>query len=206
MDYQVVVLTGDEVFGRMLELEFSNLAISTARTDRLSPDDQAEIVILDLDSAAVPSSDQYRKMIGFSRRPAMTAQGARSCSMILRRPFQMSLLRREVLSELKSREPYEGREREAQGPEKRKIRLNEDKRLLLCDGKQISLTAKEISLIKCLLSRRGEAVSRELLKELLGAEDPNEVNVYICYLRRKTDDLPQGRLIRTVRQKGYQIR
>jgi hypothetical protein len=206
MDHQVVVLTEDEVFGRMLELEFSNLAISTIRTDRLSPDDQAEIVILDLDSAAVPSSDQYRKMIGFSRRPAMTTQGARSCSMILRRPFQMSLLRREVLSELEQRNPAERRDREVQSPAKRKIRLNEEKRLLLCDGKQISLTAKESALIKCLLERRGEALSRDFLAEMLGAQDPSEVNVYVCYLRRKTDDLPGGRIISTVRGKGYQIR
>ena len=82
MDYQVVVLTHDEVFGRMLELEFSGLALSTAVADRLAAENRTEIVILDLDSAAVPSSNQYRKMIGFSRRPAMTTQGARSCSMI----------------------------------------------------------------------------------------------------------------------------
>lgn len=206
MDYQVVVLTGDEVFGRMLELEFSNLEISTALTDRLSPDDQAEIVILDLDGAAVPPSDQYRKMIGFSRRPAMTTQVARSCSMILRRPFRMSLLRREVLSELEQRNPRERRDREVQSPEKRKIRLSEDKRLLLCDGKQIALTVKENALMKCLLEHRGEIVSREFLAETLCSEDPSQVNVYVCYLRRKTDDLPQGRLIRTVRGKGYQIR
>ena len=206
MDYQVVVLTGDKVFGRMLELEFSNLALTTALADHLSPDDQAEIVILDLDSAAVPSSDQYRKMIGFSRRPAVTTHGARSCSMILRRPFQMSLLRREILSELEQRNPSEPRDREVQSPEKRKIRLNEEKRLLLCEGKQISLTAKESTLIKCLLEHRGEPVSRGFLAEMLRAEDPSEVNVYICYLRRKTDDLPQGRLIRTVHGKGYQIR
>lgn len=206
MDYQVVVLTGDKVFGRMLELEFSNLALTTVLIDRLSPDDQAEIVILDLDSAAVPSSSQYRTMIGFSRHPAMTMSGARSCSMILRRPFQMELLRREILSELEQRTVHERRDAVGQGSQKRQIRLSETKRLLLCDGKQITLTLKEFFLMRCLLEHRGECVSRADLAELIGAEDPSEVNVYVCYLRRKTDDLPQGRLIRTVREKGYQIR
>ena len=206
MDHQVVVLTGDEVFGRMLELEFVNLAISTACTDQLSPDDHAEILILDLDSVAVPPPSQYHKMIGFSRRPAMTTSGARSCSMILRRPFQMELLRREVLSELEQRSAREHRDSIGWDSLKRQVRLNAAKRLLLCDGKQISLTIKELTLMKCLLEHRGEIVSRADLAELIGAEDPSEVNVYICYLRRKTDDLPQGRLIRTVRGKGYQIR
>ncbi len=189
----------------MLELEFSNLAISTAFTDRLSPDDQAEILILDLDSATVPSSHQYRKVIGFSRRPAMTMQGARSCSMILRRPFQMSLLRREVLSELEQRSALEYKKPEDQGSVKRRIRLNESKRRLLCDEKEITLTVKEFVLMKGLMEHRGEAVSRETLASLLEADDPNEVNVFICYLRRKTDALPCGRLIQTVRGKGYQI-
>lgn len=206
MDHQVVVLTGDEVFGRMLELEFVNLAIPTACTNHLSPDDHAEILILDLDSVSVPPSSQYHKMIGFSRRPAMTTSGARSCSMILRRPFQMELLRREILSELEQRTVQEHRNAIGQDFQKRQIRLNEAKRLLLCDGKQIALTLKESVLMKCLLEHRGEIVSRADLTELIGAEDPSEVNVYICYLRRKTDDLPHGRLIRTVRGKGYQIR
>jgi len=189
----------------MLELEFTHLAISTTFTERLSADDQAEILVLDLDSAEVPSSGRYRKMIGFSRRPAMTTHGARSCSMILRRPFQMSLLRREVLSELEQRSTPERRNTADQSLLKRQIRLREDRRQLLCDGKQILLTAKEFVLMKGLMEHRGEAVSRETLAEFLEAENPSEVNVFICYLRRKTDRLPRGRLIQTVRGKGYQI-
>lgn len=205
MDYQVVVLTHDEVFGRMLELEFSGLALSTAVADRLAAEDRTEIVILDLDSAAVPSSNQYRKMIGFSRRPAMTTQGARSCSMILRRPFQMSLLRSEVLSELEQDRSMDRRMPENRASAERQIRLYEDGRRLKCDGKEIALTPVEFAVMETLLERRRQPVSREDLASLLGGKDLNEVNVFICYLRRKTDGLPGGRLIRTVRGKGYEI-
>ena len=100
MDYEIVVLSADALFARMLELEFLGLQISTLATSELQNGDRADVVILDLDSASAPSSDQFRRMIGFSSHPAMTSPDARCCSMILRRPFQMSLLRREALVQL----------------------------------------------------------------------------------------------------------
>ena len=206
MQYQVVVLSGDTSFARMLELEFSNLQVSVMATVELRDEDGAEVLILDLDSASAPPSDQYRKMIGFSRRPAMTSPDARSCSMILRRPFRMSLFRQEVLAQLERDFRTEGFPWRGCAPEKRRIVLDEEKQRLLCDGQEISLTPKETAVLKCLLEYRGTAVSRARLSEIVGsAEKGNEADVYVCYLRRKTDGLPNGRLIQTVRGKGYQI-
>ena len=207
MDYEIAVLSADTVFVRMLELEFMSLQISTLATSELQSGDRADVVILDLDSASAPSSDQYRRMIGFSRRPAMTSPDARSCSMILRRPFQMSLLRREVLAQLdrKWTDSAEVPFRRV-SPERRQIKLDQAALKLICDGKEILLTPKEFAVLECLVEHRGTPVSRECLADVIASDGGgNETDVYICYLRRKTDGLPNGRLIQTVRGKGYQI-
>jgi DNA-binding response OmpR family regulator len=56
---------------------------------------------------------------------------------------------------------------------------------------------------------RGQAVSRtELLDSVWNVDSPqttNIVDVYVNYLRRKLQDTPPGRLIRTVRGQGYMI-
>lgn len=207
MEYEIVVLSGDAVFARMLALEFSNLQISVMATVELQDDDRADMLILDLDSASAPSPDRYRKMIGFSRHPAIASPDARSCSMILRRPFQMSLFRREILLQLDRRwndateTPFR-----RPVPQKRQIKLDPNASRMICDGREIALTPKEYAVLHCLLEHRGSPVSRERLAQAVEWEGiGNETDVYICYLRRKTDGLPNGRLIQTVRGKGYQI-
>ena len=202
-----MVLSADTIFARMLELEFLGLQISTLATSELQNGDRADVVILDLDSASAPSSDQYRRMIGFSSHSAMTSPDARSCSMILRRPFQMSLLRREALVQLdrkwtgSAEIPFR-----RVAPERRQIKLDQAALKLVCDGREILLTPKEYAVMDLLVECRGTPVSREHLADAIAADgEGNETDVYVCYLRRKTDGLPNGRLIQTVRGKGYQI-
>ena len=206
MDYEIVVLSEDAVFARMLELEFSHLRFRVLATDRLMAEDRADVLLLDLDSASAPPSEQYRRMIGFSRHSATGAPDARSCSMILRRPFRMSLFRQEVLAQLEQEASSEQNAYRVCSPEKRQISLDCKKQRLLCDGQEIALTPKEAAVLERLLQHRGRAVSRAQLLEIVGSsEKGNEAEVYVCYLRRKTDGLPNGRLIQTVRGKGYQI-
>lgn len=200
-----MVLSEDTVFARMLELEFSYLHLRAGSASSMGPNDRTDVLILDLDSASAPSETCYRKMIGFSRHSATAAEDAGNCSMILRRPFRMSLLRREVLAEtgggfpVAVSEPQFGRMRE------RRIVLEEGARTMLCDGKSISLSPCEYRIMECLLKKRGTAVTRAELSAIIGYSETNKTDVYVCYLRRKTDDLPGGRLIRTVRGKGYMI-
>jgi len=76
-------------------------------------------------------------------------------------------------------------------------------------GRTIELTNKEFALLEHLLLNRGECVSRvELLEsvwKLEPAQTTNIVDVYVNYLRRKLDDPPPGRLICTVRGRGYMV-
>ncbi|MCZ2814285.1 response regulator transcription factor [Modestobacter sp. VKM Ac-2979] len=74
---------------------------------------------------------------------------------------------------------------------------------------ELALTAREFALLEHLMGRVGDAVPKsELLTEVWDenfAGDPNIVEVYIGYLRRKID-VPFGRKsIETVRGVGYRI-
>jgi DNA-binding response OmpR family regulator len=75
--------------------------------------------------------------------------------------------------------------------------------------RQIVLTNKEFALLEHLLMNRGQCVTRsELLDSVWNmepAQTTNIVDVYINYLRRKLADPPPGRLIRTVRGRGYMV-
>ena len=205
MEYHVVVLSQDSAFARMLELEFQSLHLRVRSAPTMDASDRAEVLVLDLDSASPPPSDRYRTMIGFSRRPAMSADWASRCSMILRRPFRMSSLRQEVLAQTGEGSLGINREVLLGVPSDRGIRLDEEAGALICDRQSVSLTPHEMRILRCLLKKRGTAVSREELSSAIGRSEANKTDVYICYLRRKTDGLPGGRLIQTVRGKGYRI-
>lgn len=75
-------------------------------------------------------------------------------------------------------------------------------------GKSIDLTPREFSLLRYLMHRVGEPVSKQDLIEHVWADEALEVNVlqvYIGYLRRKVDE-PFGRnAIETVRGHGYRL-
>jgi len=76
-------------------------------------------------------------------------------------------------------------------------------------GTPVELTPREFALLEYLLRRRDEVVSKtELLDHVWDAPDdtdPNVVEVYVGYLRRKIDT-PFGRnSLRTVRGAGYRL-
>jgi two-component system, OmpR family, response regulator len=76
-------------------------------------------------------------------------------------------------------------------------------------GAQIDLTAREFAVLEHLM-RHAEVVvpKAALLEEVWGQErdaDPNVVEVYLGYLRRKIDVPFQRRSLVTVRGAGYRI-
>jgi len=76
------------------------------------------------------------------------------------------------------------------------------------DGTAVALTPREFALLAYLAARSGQVVSKtELLAEVWEgeADDPNVVEVYAGYLRRKMD-VPFGRTtLLTVRGAGYRL-
>ena len=76
-------------------------------------------------------------------------------------------------------------------------------------GQGLRLTDVEANLLRALSSRPGEILSREALAEMIGTEDPDQMNartidVQITRLRRKLgEDSKTPRFLQTVRGKGY---
>lgn len=76
-------------------------------------------------------------------------------------------------------------------------------------GVSISLTAKELSILECLMREKEHTLSREQIADhVWGFDAPMEsniVDVYIRNLRRKIDDPYERKLIQTVKGLGYKI-
>lgn len=83
-------------------------------------------------------------------------------------------------------------------------------REVLRDGRKISLTRTEFALLQTFLEHPREVLQRNwLLNEVWGFDFPttqNSLEVYIGYLRRKTEESGEPRLIHTVRSVGYVLR
>ncbi len=77
------------------------------------------------------------------------------------------------------------------------------------DGQEIALTTREFALLEYLMRHRDEVVTKtELLDHVwdAGADtDPNVVEVYVGYLRRKIDQPYNTRSLQTVRGAGYRL-
>jgi len=77
------------------------------------------------------------------------------------------------------------------------------------DGKPIHLTSKEFALLEFLMRRSGDVLSkREILEHVWDWEfdgDPNIVEVYIGYLRKKIDAPFDRNSVLTVRGAGYRL-
>lgn len=89
------------------------------------------------------------------------------------------------------------------------LRLDPGSRRAWRAGVQLALTAREVSVLEYLLRSAGQVVSKaDILAHVWDdafAGDPNIVEVYIRYLRRKVD-LPFGRSsIETIRGAGYRL-
>ncbi len=77
------------------------------------------------------------------------------------------------------------------------------------NGTAIDLTAREFALLEHLMRHPQEVVAKaDLLEDVWGQEadaDPNVVEVYVGYLRRKVDVPFERRSIITVRGAGYRV-
>lgn len=208
MEYHVAVLCADPLFARMLELEFGMQDLRVISAASLDDGDCAELVLLDLDSAKAPPAGSYGQMIGFTRNSALLEVDThRQCAMILHRPFEVAVLRREVLAYFRGqRFPAMPREDLSLSKRERPLTVDATRSCLLDGEREIPLTLTECKIMQCLLSHRGQPVSRETLGALIGESSANKTEVYICYLRRKTDSPSGVRLIHTVRGKGYLLK
>ncbi len=90
------------------------------------------------------------------------------------------------------------------------LHLDAETREVTRNGRLISLTRTEFSLLQLLLENPRKVLSRNtILEEVWGYDFPtsgNALEVYIGYLRKKTEAENEPRLIHTVRGVGYVLR
>lgn len=90
------------------------------------------------------------------------------------------------------------------------LELDADTREVSRGGRSISLTRTEFSLLQLLMENPRKVLSRsKILEEVWGYDFPtsgNALEVYIGYLRKKTEGEGDSRLIHTVRGVGYVLR
>jgi len=87
------------------------------------------------------------------------------------------------------------------------ISLDETRRVVAVDGRQVDLSPREFSLLECLLRHPGQTLTRDQLLDQAWpfgvAVTLNAVDAYVHYLRTKLGDA--GRRIETVRGVGYRL-
>lgn len=87
------------------------------------------------------------------------------------------------------------------------LELNRIRRTVEHQGRPVSLTRTEFSLLEHLMMHRGRCVSRPALMAQVWTQgtpgDSNIVDVYINYLRRKLGNANAPPMIQTVRGRGY---
>ena len=122
----------------------------------------------------------------------------------LRKPFERSVLIARIHALLRRHD----RERPPHlvvGP----VALDPLRRRVVSHGREVSLTPREFALLEFLLAHPGDSIAKaEILDSVWGSDfdgDPNIVEVYIGYLRRKIDLADGPSIIRTVRGVGYSV-
>ena len=197
----ILILSEDAIFARMLELELEamhfSVQINSAPTAR-----ENDLILVDLDSASIPhKAGKNARIVGFTRHFEVSQLDAeRRCSMILHRPFQMRVLREEVALIGSG-----AQEREECKKEKSNVEITLVGNLLTLGKDVLTLRPKEADVMSSLLANRGKAVSREALCERIGESSTNKTDVHVCYLRRKIATVTERAVIKTVRGQGYKI-
>ena len=91
-----------------------------------------------------------------------------------------------------------------------KVTLDPTRLVATLDGEPLTLKPKEFALLELLMNNPRRVLSRtSILEDVWGYDFPtsgNALEVYIGYLRRKTEAEGESRLIHTVRGVGYVLR
>jgi two-component system OmpR family response regulator len=89
------------------------------------------------------------------------------------------------------------------------VELDPRRRVLICAGREAPLSAREFAMAQALFEHAGDVLTRsELLNLVWGPHfdgEPNIVDVYAGYLRRKLTEVGATTAIRTVRGVGFRL-
>jgi DNA-binding response OmpR family regulator len=90
------------------------------------------------------------------------------------------------------------------------LELDAARRQVRRGGKPIELTSTEFALLEVLMRNADMVLSRDVISERVWGHDTsfgsNKLDVYVGYLRRKTEADGAPRMIHTVRSVGFVLR
>jgi DNA-binding response OmpR family regulator len=123
-------------------------------------------------------------------------------NLILALPFTMQKL----VNRVKQLLPLQNDDAVTVGP----FQLDADQRRVVCDGRQIQLTPRLVTLLKILMDHPGEVVDRKKLFceawETNYTGDTRSLDVHMSWLRQAIEDNPRHpKYIKTIRGVGYRL-
>lgn len=206
------IISSDARFSHMLSLEIASIGVEVV--DKFSDVEDGDIcyVVVDLDSVNESVIREYARnyvLIGFSHEDAKDIEyKASMCEEFFRRPFLiselLSVFDSNILPERIQKRPIT-RER-VKGISPMHLSVSEMDKSAVWGEMRIPLSENEYKVLTLLCDNRCEIVEREQIGAILGANDGNMGDVYICHLRRKIDNKLGLKLIYTIRGKGYMLK
>lgn len=202
MKKYVKIISNDEKFSRMLSLELAEIGIETVNKANKVADEEKLFIVADLDECSLDDlngTPEKATVIGYTRADlSEIAEKCKKCSSVLCRPFFVS----DFLEFFGEQAAVESK-RNSPAKKRHFLTVDQASKVALWGDMRIPLSDNECKVLSTLCKNRGEIVEREKIYALLGADEGNMGDVYICHLRRKIDNKLGLKLIYTVRGKGY---
>ncbi len=206
----VKILSQEERFSRMLSLELSDIGVDTVSEFDSTESEDSLFAVVDLDTYppdALTLLPINAKVICYSRKSSEEiGELPAICVAFLRRPFQISTFLSHFGHTERIRQTVRITNKEISEPKINKLTVDQDSKNARWGDEVIPLSENEYKVLSLLCQNRGEAVNRETIDMLLGADESNMGDVYVCHLRRKIDHKLGLKLIYTIRGKGYMLK
>ncbi len=203
------IVSADNRFARMLTLEIESLGIEVVDSVDMLGAGDLSYVIADLDSVSQTKLIEYSQnaiLIGFSRSNENDIhERASLCEEFFKRPFSMHDFLSLFGGDRKTMPKRDYTKNKASKSTAILSVSNIDNAAVWGD-QLIPLSDNEYKVLSLLCDNRFQLVERERIYALLGAEDGNMGDVYICHLRKKIDNKLGLKLIYTIRGKGYMLK
>lgn len=215
----VLIITKDEIFSRMLFLEISAFGASVREARELSAEIKSEIPLCDftvLDAELFATEEEIAELertqvLLFGYPEVLEGVSARIAAgfRVFPRPFPVESFLASFFEKSEDAEfgvrPAKRRKSAADA-----LILNEATHTVSYKRQKVELTGREFALLLHLVKHKGETVTRASAAGAVwgkdGGTDTNVVDVYVRYLREKLDEKFGIKIISTVRGEGYTIK
>lgn len=210
--HRLCILSRDMDFATVLAYEAQKLGFDAYIKDSINAVNASDfdIFAVDVDTFSLAGTPILEKrVLGYSALCSgeeLIGIGA-PLDAILHKPFLMSNYRDILISFATASDEKAPSIAPIEKKDSERVYLDDKKREVVVCGESITLTENEYAVLSLLLENRGAAVSRAQIAAEIGCtSNLKEVDVYICFLRRKIDERLNLKFIRTVRGVGYEVK